>query len=330
MPGPVLSGERDQRGHTSTRMLGDDGATPVNNEILGEANGEGQSGQSASVPREPHSRVGGILECDPPGNKNSPSERACNGDGDEDDEDRSTGKFENVIGNNCNGNGDVGTATAGDNGSLCRYAISTANSAMSFIEASQIRLQHLFPQSISSPRYNVCVDSIELTAESLANDVIRYLLKEDIYLISRDPVSRSMRHIVYQMLNKHSILFASMVHRLNVMPDTAYEAFMAVADELFLHGDVTWPRIVCLYAFTGRLALWARAKRMHALKKKLPSYVSRFIGEKVAHFIKGYGGWEHLCIEYPVAEEIGGAIWRSLLMTGATLGLVATILTVTS
>ncbi|XP_017877139.1 uncharacterized protein LOC108623265 [Ceratina calcarata] len=317
---------KDQCGRSCTRMLDDDGA-PLNNEILG-TDGEGQSGQSASVRREPHSRVGGILECDPPGNKNSPSERACS-DGDDDD-DRSTVSFETVIGNNCNGNGGVGTVIAGDNGSLCRYAIGTANTAMSFIEFSQIRLQHLFPQSISSPRYNLCVDSIERTAECLANDVIRYLLKEDIYLISRDPVSRSMRHNVYQMLNKHSILFASMVNRLNVTPDTAYEAFMGVADELFLHGGVTWARIVCLYAFMGRLALWARAKRMHALKKKLPLYVSRFIGEKVAHFIKGYGGWEQLCIEYPVAEEISGAIWRSLLMTGATLGLVATILTVTS
>lgn len=82
-----------------------------------------------------------------------------------------------------------------------------------------------------------------------------------------------------------------MVNRLNVVPDTAYEAFMGVADELFLHGGVTWARIVCLYAFMGRLALWARDRRMHTLKKKLPLYVSRFIGEKVAHFIKGYGGW---------------------------------------
>lgn len=111
------------------------------------------------------------------------------------------------------------------------------------------------------------------------------------YLISRDPISRSMRHNVYQMLNKHSILFTSMVNRLNVVPDTAYEAFMGVADELFLHGGITWSRIVCLYAFMGRLALWARDGRMHALRKKLPLYVSRYIGEEIAHFIKGYGGW---------------------------------------
>lgn len=154
----------------------------------------------------------------------------------------------------------------------------------------QFRLQQLFPQITPTPRSTLREDSIELTAESLANDVIRYLLKEDIYSISRDPVSRSMRHNVYQMLNKHSILFTSMVNRLNVVPDTAYEAFMGVADELFYQG-ITWARIVCLYAFMGRLALWARDRRMHNLKKKLPLYVSRYIGEEITHFIKICGGW---------------------------------------
>ena len=82
-----------------------------------------------------------------------------------------------------------------------------------------------------------------------------------------------------------------MVNRLNVVPDTAYEAFMGVADELFLHGGITWARIVCLYAFMGRLALWAKDRRMYALKNKLPLYVSRYMGDEIAHFIKGYGGW---------------------------------------
>lgn len=97
-------------------MAGDDGAPP-NNEILGE-------GQAASVRGEPHSRVGGILECDPPGNKNSSSERACDDDCDE-----------SVIADDSGGGGSV---IAGDNGALCRYAIGTANTAMSFIEVCQV------------------------------------------------------------------------------------------------------------------------------------------------------------------------------------------------
>lgn len=119
-------------------MAGDDGA-PRNNEILG-ADGEGQG---ASVRGEPHSRVGGILECDPPGNKNSPSKRDdCNNDNDDDGDDDcadcADGSGETVIADDCSNNGGVGTVIAGDNGGLCRYAIGTANTAMSFIEVCQV------------------------------------------------------------------------------------------------------------------------------------------------------------------------------------------------
>ena len=158
-------------------------------------------------------------------------------------------------------------------------------------------MQQLFPQLWPTQRSNLYEGSIELTAEYLANDVIRYLLKEDIYLISRDSISRSMYHNVYQMLNKHSILFTSMVNRLNVVPDTAYEAFVCVADELF-DEDITWARIVCLYAFMGRLALWAKDRRMHHLKKKLPMYVARYISEEIAQFIKVCGGWVSIYKQY--------------------------------
>ncbi|XP_012527858.1 uncharacterized protein LOC105831923 [Monomorium pharaonis] len=298
------------------RMAGDDGTTTTttttttNNEILKGAEDEEKEGQGTSARGELHSRVGGILECDPPGNRNSSNERAVAA--------AATATTATAV------------AVADNEDGVCRYAVGAAHRAMSFFEMCQIRLQYLFPHLAPPLRYNIHDDSIESTAEILANDVIRYLLKEDIYLISQDPISRSMRHNVYQMLNKHSILFTSMVNRLNVVPDTAYETFMGVANELFLHGVITWARIVCLYAFMGRLALWARDRRMHSLKKKLPLYVSRYVGENITHFIKGYGGWEQLCVEYPVAEEVSGAVWRSLLMTGATLGLIATILSVTS
>ncbi|KAL6265555.1 hypothetical protein P5V15_002350 [Pogonomyrmex californicus] len=295
-------------------MAGGDNGTTTNNEILGEKSGD--EGQGTSARRELHSRVGGILECDPSGNRNSSNERAA------------TTAITATATATVTAAAAAAAAAADNEDGICRYAVGVANRAMSFFE---IRFQYLFPQLGPPPRYyNIHDDSIESTAEILANDVIRYLLKEDIYLISQDPVSRSMRHNVYQMLNKHSILFTSMVNRLNVVPDTAYETFVGVANELFLHGVITWARIVCLYAFMGRLALWARDRRMHGLKKKLPLYVSRYVGENITHFIKGYGGWEQLCVEYPVAEEISGAVWRSLLMTGATLGLVATILSVTS
>lgn len=104
-------------------MAGNDGAPP-NNEILGT---DKEEEQGASARGEPHSRVGGILECDPPGNRNPPSENDC-----------ADGSGETVIGDDdCDNSGGVRAAIT-DNGGLCRYAIGTANTAMSFIEVCQV------------------------------------------------------------------------------------------------------------------------------------------------------------------------------------------------
>lgn len=54
------------------------------------------------------------------------------------------------------------------------------------------------------------------------------------------------------------------------------------------------------------------------------------VGNKITVLTIIVESQEQLCIEYPVAEEITGALWRSLLVTGATLGLLATILSVTA
>jgi len=87
------------------RMAGDDGTT-TNNEILGAEGGEEEQGTSARG--ELHSRVGGILECDPPGNRNSSNERPA------------------------------ATAAANNEDGVCRYAVGAANRAMSFFEMCQV------------------------------------------------------------------------------------------------------------------------------------------------------------------------------------------------
>lgn len=85
------------------RMAGDD-KTTTDNEILVEG---GEEGQGTSARGELHSRVGGILECDPPGNRNSSNERAA-------------------------------VAAANNEDGVCRYAVGAANRAMSFFEMCQV------------------------------------------------------------------------------------------------------------------------------------------------------------------------------------------------
>jgi len=100
------------------RMAGDDGTT-TNNEILGAEGGE--VGQGTSARGELHSRVGGILECDPPGNRNSSNERAA------------------VAAAAAAAAATTTAVTAADNeDGVCRYAVGAANRAMSFFEMCQV------------------------------------------------------------------------------------------------------------------------------------------------------------------------------------------------
>lgn len=89
-------------------MAGDDG-TMTNNEILGAERGGEQQG--TSVRGELHSRVGGILECDPSGNRNSSNERVA-----------------------------AAVATDDNEDGVCRYAVGAANRAMSFFEMCQVSM----------------------------------------------------------------------------------------------------------------------------------------------------------------------------------------------
>lgn len=94
----------------------------MNNEILGTRDGA-EEGQDTSTRGELHSRVGGILECDPPGNRNSSNERAA-------------------------------AATDDNEDGVCRYAVGAANRAMSFFEMCQVSYIGYYTCQLSAPVHN--------------------------------------------------------------------------------------------------------------------------------------------------------------------------------
>lgn len=130
-------------------MAGDDGTT-MNNEILGARDGA-EEGQATSTRGELHSRVGGILECDPPGNRNSSNERAAAADDNED--------------------------------GVCRYAVGAANRAMSFFEMCQvsaIKLVDLFAPVVGVPNYQnarrrAAFSKLNIRGNLLSNSYLIYI-----------------------------------------------------------------------------------------------------------------------------------------------------------
>lgn len=72
----------------------------------------------------------------------------------------------------------------------------------------------------------------------------------------KDDVYESLASCICDMLVKHSILFNGMVRRCHV---THYRTFCCIANEIFEANDsgqfnVSWGRIISLFAFAVRLA----------------------------------------------------------------------------
>jgi hypothetical protein len=135
------------------------------------------------------------------------------------------------------------------------------------------------------------VDPVVLKGISLAQDVVLHLLGEEMCLLHQDQLSLCMRNSVMEMLDRHAILFTSFAKRLACTPENTSEAFLGVSEELFLHGCVTWTRIIALYALAGRLALYYQENNMPKLARSIPQYMEHCIAGKIASFVNKNGGW---------------------------------------
>jgi BCL2-like 1 (apoptosis regulator Bcl-X) len=139
------------------------------------------------------------------------------------------------------------------------------------------------------------MDPVVTKGVNLARDVVLHLLGENMCLLHADQISLCLRNSVVEILEKHAILFTSFAKRLARTPDQTSEAFVGVSDELFLNGCVTWNRIIALYAFAGRLALYFQENNMHKLAQNVPQNMTQSIAGKVAPFVRRSGGWVRVC-----------------------------------
>jgi BCL2-like 1 (apoptosis regulator Bcl-X) len=140
------------------------------------------------------------------------------------------------------------------------------------------------------------MDPVVAKGVSLARDVVLHLLGENVCFFHTDQTSLCLRNSVVEILEKHAILFTSFAKRLAHTPDKTSEAFVGVSEELFLNGCVTWNRIIALYAFAGRLALYFQENNMHNLAQSVPQNMMQCIVGRVAPFVRRSGGWVRVCL----------------------------------
>jgi hypothetical protein len=169
-------------------------------------------------------------------------------------------------------------------------------------------------------------DPMTSETEKLAFDIVFFALGKR-NSNSGDDVARCLRHSVTKMLDRHSIVFNGMMSRLKVDRNSDLKVgFNQLAEELFIGREVTWGKIVALFAFGARLAQHCSQNNLSDLVFDIATLLGQYAVDKLTPFLREHGGWATLLEVFPLESDYESTIWKSLLFTGFGLTAVATIL----
>ncbi len=105
-------------------------------------------------------------------------------------------------------------------------------------------------------------------------------------------VSECLRRTVTKMLEKHSLVFNSMVSRLRVDGESDLQVgFRGLCGELFCQGEVSWSKIVALFAFGARLAQHCQENHLQGMVADVVEHLASFAVENLTPFLRDNGGW---------------------------------------
>ena len=104
---------------------------------------------------------------------------------------------------------------------------------------------------------------------------------------TEDCLARCIR----SMHSKHSMVFGGMVRRLSINRNIDfYQGFVEVSEELFVD-NISWSKVVALYAFAARLGQFCIEHNMEDLLGSLTESLTRFSLEYLSSFLQSQGGW---------------------------------------
>lgn len=84
--------------------------------------------------------------------------------------------------------------------------------------------------------------------------------------------------------------FSDISSQLEITPDTAYDSFKRVMDEVFKDG-VNWGRVVGLFAFGGVLCVECVEKDLGELVPHIADWMTKYLDEHINPWIQSQGGW---------------------------------------
>lgn len=155
-------------------------------------------------------------------------------------------------------------------------------------------------------------------AQALAKDFISYRLGNGPILMSSTAIT--LRKLADQIEEQHPSLLSHLCHKLNITRTTAYTTFVEIASEVFVDG-INWGRIVALFAFGGKLAVYCDQHHMEDLVSSVTEWVGRYVGG-LSEWIENHGGWDGLEKQFSDRGQ-DAAWWKGVFLTTLGLGTLA-------
>ncbi|TRY67898.1 hypothetical protein TCAL_12083 [Tigriopus californicus] len=169
-------------------------------------------------------------------------------------------------------------------------------------------------------------DPLTSETEKLAFDIVFFTIGRRTAKTS-DEIVLCLRRSVQQMLDNHALVFNGMVSRLDLNSNSDLnQGFQDLANVLFSNNEVTWNKIIALFAFAARLALYCDEHHFENKMFDVASNLSQCAIEHLTPFLRRHGGWATLCQAFPAESDYESKIWTSLVITGLGLTMFATFL----
>ena len=89
----------------------------------------------------------------------------------------------------------------------------------------------------------------------------------------------------------YGFTFNNMCNRLDVNSENAYFHFSTIADEILVHGEENWGRIIILYAFAAKLAEKCKQSNNDAMIENIIYWLSCLIARKSSWIRESGKGW---------------------------------------
>jgi BCL2-like 1 (apoptosis regulator Bcl-X) len=143
------------------------------------------------------------------------------------------------------------------------------------------------PMEFNSDDARTRYPEIVKQSEMLAKDFIAYRLGKN----PKPPntVAETLRKLADKIEEQYPALLNHLCHKLNLSRSTAYTTFVEIAGEVFADG-INWGRIVVLYAFGGRLAVYCEQHNMKDLVDLVTEWIAKYVGG-LSEWIDSDGGW---------------------------------------